>query len=577
MRFGHLLSFLNEYIIPVVKESSPIVKIDYNMWLTKMYTLPFQVSLDPRVCIVNASSEPVNSKKFFPNLINWKYISDDLMTAYGLTMNIYINHSQILSSLEDAKNDKGDVNLFDFLNSLCTALNKAMGGINNLEPIYDEDTHTIYIIDGSYSPKNKSRYEIDLYGYDPGKKSSNFIRNFNLKTEITNEFATMATIGSTAGGYTKGVENTMFSKWNKGLQDPWKEKITPPKKAIATRGDDKEITQIYYEDFWMARYSAWGYTLKDVANDLFTSDKASLNDELIEKNLTLVTEFYKYCQSVIQSKQAEYSSPTNGFVPISLGLTMDGISGIKIYNEINVNTKFLPRNYSDSLRFIVKGVNHKLSNSDWETNIETVVISNSGDINQPPLPYWRIRQIIKEAILEGKTESQESDLPKASAPVREGSGAATRNIQLFKGSLKYSFDETVLFLTDILKELGIPNPNPSQISFMKAWRQKEGGSASYNPFNTTYISTGSSPYNSNKGFPVQNYPNRSSGIKATVNTLKSYPEIVKSIKNIKTDPDINKTMEVVNNSRWGSNFKPTNYKAWKTLNNYIFIPPIIPR
>ena len=426
MRFGHLLSFLNEYIIPVVKESSPIVKIDYNMWLTKMYTLPFQVSLDPRVCIVNASSEPVNTKKFFPNLINWKYISDDLMTAYGLTMNIYINHSQILSSLEDAKNDKGDVNLFDFLSSLCTALNKAMGGINNLEPIYDEDTHTIYIIDGSYSPKNESRYEIDLYGYDPGKKSSNFIRNFNLKTEITNEFATMATIGSTAGGYTKGVENTMFSKWNKGLQDPWKEKITPPKKAIATRGDDKEITQIYYEDFWMARYSAWGYTLKDVANDLFTSDKASLNDELIEKNLTLVTEFYKYCQSVIQSKQAEYSSPTNGFVPISLGLTMDGISGIKIYNEINVNTKFLPKNYSDSLRFIVKGVNHKLSDSDWETNIETVVISNSGDINQPSLPYWRIRQIIKEAILEGKTESQEGDLPKASAPVREGSGAATR-------------------------------------------------------------------------------------------------------------------------------------------------------
>jgi len=426
MRFGHLLSFLNEYIIPVVKESSPIVKIDYNKWLTKMYTLPFQVSLDPRVCIVNASSEPVNTKKFFPNLINWKYVSDDLMTAYGFTMNIYINHSQILSSLEDAKNDKGDVNLFDFLSSLCTALNKAMGGINNLEPIYDEDTHTIYIIDGSYSLKNESRYEIDLYGYDPGKKSSNFIRNFNLKTEITNEFATMATIGSTAGGYTKGVENTMFSKWNKGLQDPWKEKITPPKKAIATGGDNKEITQIYYEDFWMARHSAWGYTLKDVEYDLITSDKASLSDELIEKNLTLVTEFYKYCQSVIQSKQAEYSSPTNGFVPISLGLTMDGISGIKIYNEINVNTKFLPKNYSDSLRFIVKGVNHKLSDSDWETNIETVVISNSGDINQPPLPYWRIRQIIKEAILEGKTESQEGDLPKASAPVREGSGAATR-------------------------------------------------------------------------------------------------------------------------------------------------------
>ena len=61
-------------------------------------------------------------------------------------------------------------------------------------------------------------YGLELYGYNPDKKylSSNFVRNFNLKTEITPEFATMATIGSTAGGYVKGVENTMFSKWNRG-------------------------------------------------------------------------------------------------------------------------------------------------------------------------------------------------------------------------------------------------------------------------------------------------------------------------------------------------------------------------
>jgi hypothetical protein len=56
---------------------------------------------------------------------------------------------------------------------------------------------------------------------------------------------------------------------------------------------------------------------------------------------------------------------------------MDGISGIKIYNALNVSTRFLPRNYPDSLKFIIKGVNHSLKGNDWETNIETVTIAQN--------------------------------------------------------------------------------------------------------------------------------------------------------------------------------------------------------
>jgi hypothetical protein len=205
----------------------------------------------------------------------------------------------------------------------------------------------------------------------------------------------------------------MFSKWNKGLTDRWKEKISPPKKARESGGDDeKDPARLYVEEFWRQRYSAWGYTLKNVEDDLTwsISDKASVDDALIERNLSTVSEFYKYCQSKIQEVETTYSSPTNGFVPISLGLTMDGISGIKIYNEINVDTRFLPQNYNDSLRFIIKGVNHKLSNSDWETNIETIVISQSGDKNKKQLPYSRIKQVIDKEIydagIELNTESE---------------------------------------------------------------------------------------------------------------------------------------------------------------------------
>jgi hypothetical protein len=56
---------------------------------------------------------------------------------------------------------------------------------------------------------------------------------------------------------------------------------------------------------------------------------------------------------------------------------MDGLSGIKIYNKLNVDTRFLPKAYGDNLDLIVTGVSHKLSDNDWETDIEATVIPKS--------------------------------------------------------------------------------------------------------------------------------------------------------------------------------------------------------
>jgi hypothetical protein len=55
-------------------------------------------------------------------------------------------------------------------------------------------------------------------------------------------------------------------------------------------------------------------------------------------------------------------------------LKMDGISGIKIYNEVLLNTQFLPDNYSTNLSFIVTGIDHALRNNDWETTLKLTLI-----------------------------------------------------------------------------------------------------------------------------------------------------------------------------------------------------------
>jgi hypothetical protein len=106
---------------------------------------------------------------------------------------------------------------------------------------------------------------------------------------------------------------------------------------------------------------------------------AALNDEIIDQNVATVTEFYRYCNAKLQELDEKYASPSKGFVPISLNATVDGISGVKIYNEINIDTRFLPSNYPEALRFIITQVNHKISDNDWETSFETVAITNSGN------------------------------------------------------------------------------------------------------------------------------------------------------------------------------------------------------
>ena len=72
------------------------------------------------------------------------------------------------------------------------------------------------------------------------------------------------------------------------------------------------------------------------------------------------------------------SSPSNqiGLIPVEFDMQMDGISGFKIYNKININQKFLPSNYGESLDFLIKGVNHKINSSGWTTNLQTLSTSN---------------------------------------------------------------------------------------------------------------------------------------------------------------------------------------------------------
>ena len=87
------------------------------------------------------------------------------------------------------------------------------------------------------------------------------------------------------------------------------------------------------------------------------------------------------------------------------------------------------------------------------------------------------------------------------------------------------------FYSDILKGIGAP-VTKENMKFMYAWRQAEGGRASYNPFNTTKKFFGATLYGKNVA-GVKNYSTPEDGVEATVKTLKNghYNCIVDGLKN----------------------------------------------
>lgn len=452
LRFGALLEYIQRGVIPHIKagdSKQPMFSVNYYSGL--MYHLPNQISLDPRVCVVRNDQFQKRKNihaRVFRQLSPFRTKDkpnggNNPNTA--LIMGIYLNFNFIVSSLESNKDERGNVGLFGFLSSLCDGLNKALGGINNLEPIVDKNTNRLKIIDTTPIPGvaklNSSKYELQMYGYSPGTNNSNFVRNINLKTAITPEYATMVTVGATAGGYVKGTEATAFSKWNRGLTDRFNTELVNNIGSQTENEAEKNYALKFLRELSLC-YGFSGVRLPESATEIVGRD-VKFKDEAIDNNISIVSEFYRSLQA---SKDAGNSI---GFIPFKLSLTLDGISGIQIYNVLRIDSRFLPSNYGDTLNLIVTGITHKLSNNDWETELELTAMPIPvavGDLGEY-LNFERLSDIIQnydDTLVDGGDDlqitfsdyeptvlSENTDTDAETlALVKENQGGGTRNLPL---------------------------------------------------------------------------------------------------------------------------------------------------
>jgi hypothetical protein len=404
IRLGYFLDILQKNVIYQLKngKESKIIKFDYDIDSNIILLYSRQLSADPNVCIfqrdyiLNDGSRIV----IFPELNDFILSGyGDLSKNkpfYGKIMNTYFNMSNILYQMNELKNvDTGVLPLIELLKILTRGFCNSTGNFNKIEPTIDADTNVIRFIDELLLPdvneiiKQKSNATADfrMYGYyadsNGTTSTAGIVRDLSLTTTVSPKLATMITIGAQANGYITGQDSTALSSMNYGLTDRVKEEWVEPLSTVnypspastTTPPDDAPTTDPpTLKDKYQGVIDIFNRFIQDMA----TTPGPTWNQDDVSAFSNSIQSFAEYNQAEVTLKQRQKSpfssSPNIGFLPFDLTLTIDGLSGMKIYQKFIADTSFLPSNYPQSLEFLIKGITHEIKDNQWITRLESLAV-----------------------------------------------------------------------------------------------------------------------------------------------------------------------------------------------------------
>tara|TARA_R110000822_G_scaffold309184_1_gene438244 strand:+ start:19 stop:3729 length:3711 start_codon:yes stop_codon:yes gene_type:complete len=404
IHFGFLLNFVKNYLIPVIEVSDDkLFNMDINLEENIIILGSKQYPTDNRICQVSYDIKSLDEKGQETNLYylssgeKFERYENQGKNRYGKIMNIYFNVDFVLEAI--AKNTtNGSTTLIDFLTELCDGWNDSTGNYSKLSPSFVEERNTLRIIDENPLPdkdtflkeqntSTKLTY-FNVYGINSSTSpNAGFVSDFSFKTAITPQLATMITVGANSNGQITGVDATGISRMNNGFRD----RIKPIIISANTAKDEAEAaTADSTEKEFKSTLKNFNQYLSELGSKNDES-KPTFNPENVNSFKNAAKFLIEYDQSKkTQAKQNQeeknplteavqiavdkYATASTGFLPFSLSLTMDGLSGMKIYQKFSVDTDFLPSNYPTSLEFLISGIENSISGNKWTTKIESIAV-----------------------------------------------------------------------------------------------------------------------------------------------------------------------------------------------------------
>ena len=372
---GALLSIIKEKVLK--STNNILLPISNGYKDNYMFTHWFQHSTDPKICLIpftTALSSNTNTSDFNDIVSTaFRFIEGDITSSSpykGYLMAVHVNIEFISKTLQQAKDDKGGINLYSFLEKLMFGIQDALGGINNFTITYDE-TEGINIKDDTIIPGINDEIDDDqdvklrLYGTKLDIGEGSFLRNISAQSKITSKMATQIAVGSTASGNSINSSTSLLSRWNSGLVD--RLQTSEPNTTSTTDASPnillEEVNKQYVTQlkFITDSYEEFKY----LGNPSYTSAQTSLKN-LLDYDLAVKT-----INGNIAGK---------GFIPIDVSLEMDGISGILLYQKIKTTEEILPSSYVNKVDFITMALDHTIVGNEWVTTINTLSVPKKTDL-----------------------------------------------------------------------------------------------------------------------------------------------------------------------------------------------------
>ncbi len=357
---GTLMTILRDNVLSTLETLK--LKISANYEDNLMFTHWFQHSTDPRVCLIpfqdNENKE--GGKTLLENILGNSFRVEN-EPYQGRLMAIHVNIEYITNTIQKSVNDEGEINLYSFLEKLLYGIQEALGGINNFLVSYDE-INGLNIKDDTVIPGAVKNIDnptfLRLYGLQPGIEGS-FVRNISTQSQITSKLATQIAIGATASGTDINPSTAILSRWNEGYVDRLQleerkrlpENPQDPSEVNSLREEMNKTNKLQFE-FIRESYENFKFLGSKSYNTATTNLRSLINYDLGVKTIN----------GNIAGK---------GVIPIDLTLEIDGMSGIILYQKLNVTDEILPSSYIDKIDFIVKNLDHTIDTT-WTTTIGTL-------------------------------------------------------------------------------------------------------------------------------------------------------------------------------------------------------------
>lgn len=323
----------------------------------------FSTVTSPDIISLQKTLETQAGTPDFPTPLNYS-----VYPTIGNINYIYVNAGFISQKLlEGSDNSDNQVSVRKMLQDICNGVGKALGSVNDFQVIIDEDTGMVTIVDfnqkrikGLANIKNTPITTIKAQGL------GSFVTDISAQSSITPELATVISIGAQANANQLGVEATSFSRLSRGITDRiYREKI------VANNTDINKVTDegnTQFENTKKAYITVIANQFPKTPEDPNSEVTFRSDDKLNLENIC--TELYR----ALLGKFTETNQAAATFIPVKLDMTLQGISGIKIFQRFTISGDVLPYTYKDNFDFIVTGISHEVTtNNKWATKISAII------------------------------------------------------------------------------------------------------------------------------------------------------------------------------------------------------------